>query len=158
MTSRLTTFSAGLAMAALMVVLAIALAPPAHAALGLRDTPDKTWMTNGIVYDQALSEDGQTLYIGGKFTQLRPPAGTPGTAQPVNDVAAIDVATGAPVSAFKPAVTSNDGTTPAVRTLAVRNGRVYVGGRFTTVGGQARLNLAAVDPATGAVDTAFSSN
>ncbi len=149
MQRRLATFSAGLAMAAMMVALAIALAPPAHAALGLRETPDRTWTTNGIVYDQALSEDGRTLYIGGKFTQVRPPAGTAGQALAVNRVAAIDVATGAPVSAFRPAVTTNDGTAPVVRALAAKNGRVYIGGSFTTVGGQARRNLAAVEPGHG---------
>jgi len=144
MTSRLTTLSAGLAMAALMMAAAIALAPPAHAALGLRETPDQTWMTNGIVYAQALSEDGGTLYIGGKFTQVREkPSGTGGAFESVNNVAAINVETGEPVSAFKPAVTSNDGTRPVVRALAARNGRVYIGGNFTTVGGQARRNLAA---------------
>jgi hypothetical protein len=93
---RLTVLSAGLAMAALMAV--IALAPPAHAALGLRDTADAApWTTNGIVYDQALSEDGETLYIGGKFTQVRPPAGTAGQALAVGRVAAIDVDTGVPI-------------------------------------------------------------
>ena len=156
MTIRLTTLSAGLAIAIIMVAVAIALASPAHAALGLRETPDRTWTTNGIVYDQALSEDGRTLYIGGKFTQVRPPAGTSGQALAVNRVAAIDVVTGAPVSAFRPAVTSNDGTTPIVRSLAAKNGRVYIGGSFTTVGGQARRNLAAVSPTSGALDTAFS--
>ena len=157
MTSRLTTLSAGLAMAALMMAAAIALAPPAHASLGLRETPDQTWMTNGIVYAQALSEDGGTLYIGGKFTQVREePPGAGGAVVSVNNVAAINVETGEPVSAFKPAVTSNDGTRPVVRALAAKNGRVYIGGNFTTVGGHARRNLAAVNPTSGALDTAFS--
>ncbi len=92
MTSRLTTLSAGMAMAALMMAAAIALAPPAHASLGLRETPDQTWMTNGIVYAQALSGDGGTLYIGGKFTQVREePPGAGGAVVSVNNVAAINV-------------------------------------------------------------------
>src|SRR4028119_2180494 len=83
---RLTVLSAGLAMAALMAV--IALAPPAHAALGLREIPDKTWMTNGKVYAQALSEDGRILYIGGKFNSVREkPPGTAGKTLAVNNVA-----------------------------------------------------------------------
>jgi hypothetical protein len=135
-----------------VLIMAVATATPAHAALGLRDTPDRTWMTNGIVYAHALSEDGKTLYIGGRFNSVREkPPGTAGKTLAVNNVAAIDVATGAPVSTFKPAVTSNDGTAPVVRALAAENGRVYVGGNFTTVGGQAQLNLAAVDAASGAV-------
>ena len=36
-------------------VAAVAVTPSAHAALGLRPTPDQTWMTNGNVYAQALS-------------------------------------------------------------------------------------------------------
>jgi hypothetical protein len=154
---RLTVLSAGLAMAALMAV--IALAPPAHAALGLRDTADAApWTTNGIVYDQALSEDGETLYIGGKFTQVRPPAGTAGQALAVGRVAAIDVDTGVPIRTWNPNVTSNDGTTPVVRSLAAKNGRVYIGGSFTTVGGQARRNLAAGRRRHGALDPNFSAN
>jgi len=141
----------------LIVASAVAVASPAHAALGLRDTADaEPWTTNGIVYDQALSEDGRTLYIGGKFTQVRPPAGTAGQTLAVGRVAAIDVDTGAPIRTWNPNVTSNDGTAPIVRSLAVKNGRVYIGGEFTTVGGQARRNLAAVSPATGAVDANFS--
>jgi hypothetical protein len=78
-----------------MMAVAIATATPAHAALGLRNTPDETWMTNGIVYAQALSEDGRTLYIGGRFTQLRErPPGAGGATLAVNNVAAIDVQTG----------------------------------------------------------------
>ena len=155
---RLTMVSAGLAMAALMMAAAIATAATAHAALDLRGTPDQTWMTNGKVYAQALSEDGRTLYIGGRFNSVRerPPGTAGGATLAVNNVAAVDVATGAPVSAFRPAVTSDDGTAPVVRALAAKNGRVYVGGNFTTVGGQARRNLAAVDPATGALDANFS--
>ena len=155
---RLTTLAAGLVMAVLIMAVAIATATPAHAALGLRDTPDRTWMTNGTVYAHALSEDGKTLYIGGRFNSVREkPPGTAGKTLSVNNVAAIDVATGAPVSTFKPAVTSDDGTAPVVRALAAENGRVYVGGNFTTVGGQAQRNLAAVDAASGAVDP-FSAN
>ena len=133
-----------------------AIAPPAHAAIGLRETPDDTWMTNGNVYAQALSEDGKTLYIGGKFNLLREnPAGTPGKTLAVNNVAAIDVATGAPVNGWRPAVTGDGSTNPVVRSLAVRNGKIYIGGKFANVDGQPRRNLAAVDAATGAVSSTF---
>jgi len=129
-----------------------AVASPAHAALGLKETPDTTWMTNGNVYAQALSEDGKTLYIGGKFKQLREkPAGTPGKTLAVNNVAAIDVATGTPVNGWRPAVTGDASTNPEVRSLAVKNGRVYIGGKFANVDGQPRRNLAAVDATSGAL-------
>ena len=156
MRRRLAALFGGLTMAAIMVAAAIALAPPAQAALGLgmsEKADPQPWTTNGIVYDQALSEDGGTLYIGGRFNSVREkPPGLPGKTLAVNNVAAIDVETGAPVSTWKPAVTSNDGIAPVVRALAVRDGRVYIGGQFNAVVGQARRNLAAVDAGTGAVD------
>jgi hypothetical protein len=47
-----------------------------------------------------------------------------------------------------------DPTNPQiVRALAVANGVLYVGGQFTTIGGQARASLAALDPVTGAVES-----
>lgn len=124
---------------------AVAVAPSAHAALGLRPTPDQTWMTNGNVYAQALSADKKVLYIGGKFTQLREnPVGQGGKVLKVNNVAAIDVATGTPISKWHPRVTGGDAATE-VRALAVINRQVYIGGRFDAVDGQPRRNLAAVD-------------
>jgi hypothetical protein len=118
-----------------VVALTVVVTQPAYAALGLREQADpQPWVTNGIVYASALSEDGQTLYIGGRFGSVRPPAGATGTALTgLNNVAAIDVDTGLPVRTWKPAVTSNDGTRPAVRALAVKDGRVYIGGRFSRV-------------------------
>ena len=133
----------------LMVLGALAMTAPAHAALGLRETPDQTWMANGNVYAQALSEDGETLYIGGKFKQVRQkPSGQGGTFLAVNNVAAIDVDTGAAISSWRPSVTSSD-SAAEVRSLAVKNGRVYIGGRFNSVAGQPRRNLAAVDAVSG---------
>ena len=125
-------------------VAAVAVTPSAHAALGLRPTPDQTWMTNGNVYAQALSADKKTLYIGGKFTQLREnPVGQGGKVFKVNNVAAIDVASGTPIRKWHPNVSNGDGATE-VRALAVMNRRVYIGGTFNAVDGQPRRNLAAV--------------
>jgi hypothetical protein len=65
-------------MAAIWVVQAFAVAP---SALALGTTPDRTWNANGTVFATALSEDGSTLYIGGKFTRVREnPPGIPGPA------------------------------------------------------------------------------
>ncbi len=126
------------------VAAAVAVAPSAHATLGLRPTPDQTWMTNGNVYAQALSADKKTLYIGGKFTQLRKnPVGQGGKVFKVNNVAAIDVATGTPIRKWHPNVNNGDGVTE-VRALAVMNRHVYIGGTFNSVDGQPRRNLAAV--------------
>jgi hypothetical protein len=133
------------------VAAAVAVAPSAHAELGLRPTPDQTWMTNGNVYAQALSADKKTLYLGGKFTQLRKnPVGQGGKVFKVNNVAAIDVATGTPIRKWHPNVNNGEGATE-VRALAVMNRRVYIGGTFNSVDGQPRRNLAAVRVKAGKV-------
>jgi hypothetical protein len=75
---------------------------------------------------------GNTVYAGGRF-----PAG----------VVQLDVGTGQRAAGFGAAL--NDGD---VRTLAYRNGALYLGGNFTRVNGQVRLGLARVDGATGAPD------
>ncbi|WP_273844813.1 PA14 domain-containing protein [Rubrobacter calidifluminis] len=141
-----------LAVVVVSVVSAVG-AAPAHATIGLKTTPDPgVWMTNGVVYASALSEDGKTLYIGGRFTQLRQkPPGQGGQTLAVNNLAAINVATGTPVSTWRPNVASDGSFSPVVRALAVRNGQVYIGGRFTSVNGQPRQNLAAVDESSGAL-------
>jgi len=138
---------------AAVVASAVTVTPSAHAALGLRPTPDQTWMTNGNVYAQAISRDKKTLYIGGRFTQLREnPVGQGGKVLKVENVAAIDVATGTPIKKWRPGVTNGDAATE-VRTLAVTERQVYIGGRFNAVDGQPRRNLAAVDVNTGKVSS-----
>jgi hypothetical protein len=135
------------AIATVMVMQALVGAPPAHA---LGTTPDDTWMTNGRVYATALSEDGSTLYIGGNFSRVREnPRGTPGPSYAVSNLAAIDVATGAALRDWKPEVTG-DGA--VVHSLAVKDGRVFIGGNFTAVEGEPRTNLAAVDAVDGSVE------
>ncbi len=93
-------------------------------------------MTNGIVYASAVSEDGETLYIGGKFSSVREkPTGSGGQTLAVTNVAAIDVDTGASrenVEAQRDQ--RRPAPTPVVRALAAKDGRVYIGGNFTTVG------------------------
>jgi hypothetical protein len=137
--------------------LGFGMAKPASAAFS--ETADPTWMTNGIVY--AIAQSGNTVYIGGKFTSVRAcPVGTTctGNVVAVNNLAAFDATTGAAIRTFKPAVTggsptADGGTTkPTVYGLAVLAGKLFIGGSFTTVAGQPRLNFAAVDAVTGALD------
>ncbi len=133
-------------MAAVMAVQAIVGASPA---LALTERPDDTYMTNGEVYATALSEDGKTLYIGGKFSRVREnPSGVPGISRTVSNVAAINVETGAAIRTWRPQVTG-DGA--VVRSLAVKDGLVYIGGNFTAVEGEPRRNLAAVSANTASV-------
>ncbi len=131
-------------MAAVTTILAILGVAPA---LAITERPGNTYMTNGKVYATALSTDGKILYIGGNFGEVSArPSGTSGASLAVSNVAAINVKTGAPIRTWRPEV-SGDGA--VVRSLAVKNGRIYIGGNFTAVEGQQRKNLAAV-----AADTA----
>jgi len=122
------------------------------ASAAFTNAPDATWMTNGQVY--AIAQSGNTIYVGGKFTSIR--ACPPGTACPggtvrVLNVAALDATTGAAIKTFKPQI-QGDGA--RVYALAVSGNDLYIGGKFTAVDGTPRLNLAAVDLTTGALDPA----
>ncbi|MEZ5416551.1 MAG: hypothetical protein R2708_04325 [Vicinamibacterales bacterium] len=84
---------------------------------------------------EALAVDGQTLYVGGRFTEL--------DGQARANLAAVDIPTGT-VTPWAP--TSND----RVSALAISPGGVWAGGAFTAVGGTARDKLVELD-ATGNV-------
>jgi hypothetical protein len=129
-------------LAAGMVIQAILGASPA---LALSERPDDTYMTNGKVYATALSVDGDVLYIGGEFTRVGQKSGSSFT---VKNVAAINVKTGTAIRTWRPEVTGHEAV---VRALAVKNGKVYIGGNFTSVEGKPRKNLAAVGAYTKAV-------
>ena len=130
-------------LAAVMVIQAILGASPA---LALTETPDDTYMTNGKVYATALSGDGNILYIGGEFTEVTEnPPGKSGINRTVSNVAAINVETGAAIRTWRPEVTGRDAV---VRSLAVKKGKVFIGGNFTAVEGKPRKNLAAVSANT----------
>src|SRR5215213_7032621 len=125
-------------------VAAVAVTPSAHAAVGLRPTPDQTWMTNGNVYAQALSADKKTLYIGGKFTQLREnPVGQGGKVFSVNN---------GKVTSFAPTV---GGSTSIVYTVLSSDSKLYIGGRFQEVNGKSRENLASFTLPSGTLDSTW---
>ena len=139
----------GLVLAVSLTTLTTA-ATPASAAFS--NTPDTTWMTNGVVY--AMTQSGNRIYVGGKFRSLRRcPTGVtcPGGTIATN-VGALDAATGDGIKTFKVTV-GGDGAT--VYGLAVANGKLYIGGQFTSVNGEPRMNLAAVDATTGVLDATF---
>jgi trimeric autotransporter adhesin len=114
---------------ALLATLTPALAEPSA-------TPDPTAQTNGRV--NAVVYAGTTVYIGGAFTEVRPPGTTVGSGVPRNNLAALDTTTGQ-VLPFNPNANGE------VHALAVASGTIYLGGAFTTVGGKSRTRLAAVD-------------
>src|SRR5690349_2815115 len=125
-----------LALVASLAVVGAALAAGA-ATVTVNSAPVAGWSTNGPVYATAVI--GNTVYAGGRFTQVRNQGGTQTVAR--TNLAAFDRLTGAVRTAF---VANTDNI---VRALATDGTRLYVGGSFTTIGGQSRARLAAVDPA-----------
>lgn len=85
--------------------------------------------TFGCIY--AMGIKGDTLFIGGRFTSVN------GVTR--NNFAAIRISTGALLPSFN---TGIGGAGDTVFAITVYNGRIYVGGKFTTVFGQARTNIA----------------
>jgi hypothetical protein len=105
--------------------------------------PSSSWQTNGTV--RVVYFSGNTLYVGGQFSRVRPPGAPGGSGEVVrNGAAAFNATTGA-LLRWNPNVNGN------VRTIAAVKTRVYLGGTFTSVGGRARSNIAAVATGTGAV-------
>jgi len=90
----------------------------------------------------ALVVSGTTLYVGGDFTSI--------SATTRNHVAAYDLVSGN-ILAWDPNAGTTAGNT--INSMLVNAGLIYVGGKFTSVGGQTRNNIAAVDAATGLATT-----
>lgn len=100
----------------------------------------------GFVEALTLSSDGQTLYVGGRFTDVG--------GQPRLDFAAVNAQTGA-VLPFRADLTS-DGFRSFSSLLYVpyadgSGAALYVGGYFSAIGGVPRAGIAAVDAVTGNV-------
>jgi len=97
-------------------------------------------------YVDALALGGGSVYAGGRFAviggQLR------------SGIAALDTATGAP-TAWNPNPAAY--LAPLMLALTVTGNTVYAAGTFTSIGGQARNNIAALDATSGAA-TAWNPN
>ena len=114
-------------------------------------TPLPTVQINGVAWSQAII--GNTVYVGGEFTQARPAGARPGTSEtPRKNLLAYDIRTGKLITSW---VANTNGDVRVVR-AAPDGSRLYVGGGFTQVNGQSARRIAALDPATGAVDPGFS--
>ncbi|WP_149814862.1 hypothetical protein [Serinicoccus marinus] len=94
---------------------------------------------NGAVRALIPASDGESVYIGGSFSQV--------AGQPVSNLARIRVSDGSLVAGFDPGE-----VTGMVRDLRLANGRLWLGGSFTHVGGNPQPALATVDEQTGAFD------
>jgi len=99
-------------------------------------------------YVYSLAVSGSSVYVGGKFTSIG--------GQTRNNIAAIDTATGQ-VTAWNPDAGGGSSQHANVYALAVSGSSVYVGGNFTSIGGQTRNYLAALDATTG-LATAWNPN
>lgn len=120
---------------------------PVSATLVSADPADQTPNArNGEA--RAFAEIGDTVYVGGTFTEARNASATTWGSRPY--LFAYHRDTGALSTTFLPVL---DG---AVNTLAVSpTGLLIVGGVFKNVNGVARRNLVALNPTTGATDAGW---
>lgn len=97
---------------------------------------------------QAFAQVGNTMFVGGNFTTVRNQSGSQSVAQ--SYLAAFDATTGEWISSFRPTFDHQ------VRSLAaLPDGRLAVGGEFTTVNGQARSGLTVLDATTGEISSSW---
>ncbi len=105
---------------------------------------------------QAIQRIGDTVVVGGTFTQVQEAAPN----SPVllrSGLFAFDANTGAVSNAFNPQLAAKSGSVPGVDTLAVAPGgqAVYVGGDYRTINGGGPARLQAVKLSDGSKLTSF---
>jgi trimeric autotransporter adhesin len=122
----------------------------ANGALDTAFSPPAANGTQGRVY--ALAASATSLYLGGQFIDYR------GVTYAANNLAKLDLGTGALDTAFNPPGATANGFDTEVRALAVDGAALYVGGEFTNYRGLANAAncLAKLNAITGALDTTFS--
>lgn len=141
------------------VVGSLLAAGPAEAAPVTVAADTGTWQTDGRVDAVAYSPDGLTLYLAGTFHHLCPPKATSCGATTtgnvaIDNLAALNVASGAPVTAFRP---QPDGEVLSL-VPAADGATLYAGGVFNHIGTLARHKVAALSPATGAAVSTWRPN
>jgi len=107
--------------------------------------PLPTVQINGIVWDQVLV--GNKVYAVGSFSTARPAGAAPGTNTVTRqNILAYDITTGVLDTSFVHSLTGAPDTRAGQTVAASPDGtRLYVGGSFTAVDGQARSHFAAFD-------------
>ena len=112
--------------------------------------PLPTVQIDGVVWSQTVV--GNTVYVGGEFTTARPAGAAPGVnTVPRANLLAYDVRTGVLIDSWAP---TTNGEVRVV-TASPDGSRIYVGGIFTTVNGQIRNRIVALNPTTGATIHSF---
>lgn len=105
-----------------------------------RDTSEvMPWNPNPNGAVNTLTAEGNILYVGGVFTTL--------SGQPRRRIGSMDTLTGN-LTTWAPEATGPVGT--VITQIRSVGDTVYVGGTFTSIGGQFRTNLAALNRASGA--------
>src|SRR4051812_47666667 len=104
----------------------------------------------GTGYVRQLTPCGPNMYAVGTFSQFKSPADG-GATFTRNNALAFNATTGK-MTAFNP---NTNGIVNSIALDPADCRTAYIGGKFTTVGGQPATNLAAVDTATGALRTGF---
>jgi hypothetical protein len=109
---------------------------------------------------QALAEVGDKIFVAGEFAGMVPPGG--GAEVPRPYLVALDVNTGALIQTWDAQVGGPGAVGDATGRQAVLalqpsadGKRLYVGGRFRSIGGGAATKLAALDVETGRLDPTF---
>ncbi|WP_159611313.1 PKD domain-containing protein [Glutamicibacter sp. JC586] len=103
-----------------------------------------TVQIDGVVWKQVVI--GNTVYAGGSFNTARPAGAAAGTETVERqNLLAYDIRTGDLITGFAPAFNAQ------VLSLAASpdGSRLYVGGDFTTLDGEAATRMVALDPSTG---------
>lgn len=126
-------------------------APPSGTPATVSADALPTVQVNGMVWKEAIY--GNTVYATGRFTQATPAGVKVGGAGSVDrlNLLAFDITTGRLIESFDH--TLDGGTKPEGRAVAVSpdGTRLYIGGAFTTVDGQAHHNFAVIDLTTNQV-------
>jgi Tol biopolymer transport system component len=137
-----------LALSSIAATLVLAPAPPASAAITTTQ-PDQVGMVDGRV--RAIEVVGNRIWVGGTFSHVRDGNGT--NVGDVSGLAVFDADTGAPVTSIQPpSVIKSSGPGTVFDLSLGPDGLLYLAGSFDRVGGAARKNVAAIDPADGSVE------
>ena len=112
--------------------------------------PLPTVQIDGVVWSQKVV--GNTVYVGGEFTTARPAGAAPAsTLCPGPTCWRTTCALGVLIDSWAP---TTNGEVRVV-TASPDGSRIYVGGNFTSVNGQTKNRIVALNPTTGAIIQSF---